>query len=84
MHTRQLLSQLTDEFCLLQFAEYTRDPSGFQRRIHAVIDEETPALKLFLIGLEGHLGTEAVLGATTILELLMRQEDRTRRASAAP
>ncbi len=76
MLLERLMSSMTNEFCLQQFEEYIQDPSSFSQEIRAIIDNQARPLKNALFGLNAHLGVEAVLGATVILELLIRAEKR--------
>lgn len=70
-----LLSSLSDEFCLRTFEEYLQNPDVFQSKTRELIDARAQPLKNFLRGLNAYLGAEAVLGATTVVGLLLRLEE---------
>ena len=76
MLIENLLSSVTEDFCLEQFEEYIKDPTSFQKQARAVIDAHARPTKDFLFGLNAHMGIEAILGATVMLALLLHAEEK--------
>lgn len=77
---KTLLETLTDPFCIEQFKEFQENPDSFQTEARTLIDDASPSLKNFIWGISKSFNSEqegiaAVLGATIVLSLLIKQEN---------
>ena len=70
-----LMSSLSNEDCFRILEECSKDPIAFQQRTQQLIDANARPLKNLLWALSQHLGPEAVIGAITVLGVLLQKEE---------